>query len=111
MMHRARGSCTYNPVSIFTFSVLHTMESSSSSSSLAEWSSSFLAFLRDSQYDGPDTKMKVSNLTNIFNLLFVPGQRHKDVGDPPAPDDLIHYMVTQGLLEKEGEFLRVAQTS
>lgn len=81
-----------------------------SSNTLAQWSYKFLAFLRDSKYDGPDTKMKTHNFTNIYNLLFVPGMRHEDLGDPPSPDDVIQYMINQGLLEKDGEFLRVSQT-
>lgn len=83
----------------------------SPSSTLAQWSGSFLAFLRDSQYDGPNTKLKVSNLTNIYKLLFVPDQRHKDMGEPPAPEDLIQYMISQEVLKNDGEYLRVSQTT
>ena len=78
---------------------------------LAQWSYKFLAFLRDSKYDGPDTRMKIHNLTNIYNLLFVPSERHEDLHGPLSPNDVIQYMINQGLLEKEGEFLRVSQTS
>ncbi|MPC14853.1 hypothetical protein E2C01_007629 [Portunus trituberculatus] len=77
------------------------------SSTLALWSNKFLVFLRDSKYDGPDTKMKTHNFTNIYNLLFVPGERHEEHGDPPSPDAVIQYMINQGLLIKEEEFLRV----
>ncbi|KAK8400067.1 hypothetical protein O3P69_003035 [Scylla paramamosain] len=81
------------------------------SNTLAQWSNKFLAFLRDSKYDGPDAKMKTHNFTNIYNLLFVSGERHEEHGDPPSPDAVIQYMINQGLLVKEGEFLRVSHSS
>lgn len=75
---------------------------------LAQWSNKFLAFLRDSKYDGPDTKMKAHCFTNIYNLLFVPGERREELVDTPSPDAVIQYMINQALLVKEGEFLRVS---
>lgn len=78
------------------------------SNTLAHWSSSFLAFLQDSRYDGPDTKLRMHNIINIYNLLFIPGKHHDDMGEPPSPHDLIQYMINQGALENEGEFIRIS---
>lgn len=71
-----------------------------------QWSKEFLAFLRDANYQ--NTTFKIHNLTNLFNLLFLPECRHKHLGQSPSPDSLIQYMKENGCLSAEGEDLRIA---
>lgn len=72
---------------------------------MEEWSKAFLEFLKDSNYD--QATMKVHNYKNLFNLLFVPGCRSKNMSATPSPDDLISYMKENGSLTEDGEFLRM----
>ncbi|KAF2361141.1 hypothetical protein FHG87_008105 [Trinorchestia longiramus] len=70
-------------------------------SSLADWSAAFLHFLNDSNYNRPGqpSELTMRNLTNLYNLLFVPEQRgeHQTVfGPPPAADAVVEYLLAAG---------------
>lgn len=69
------------------------------------WSAAFLAFLRGSNYQ--NVQMKTGNIKNIFNLLFVPETRTKDLGQPPSIDSLIQYMIENGALSCDADMVTV----
>ncbi|CAL4172303.1 unnamed protein product [Meganyctiphanes norvegica] len=89
----------------FNYSILNRSMSStnevevtSTSASTQEWATTFVSYLKESKYNSEGGHLKTKNLQNIYNLLFSPESRFRNMGKAPAFNEILEYMKENGLI-------------
>ena len=102
---------TYKP--FFSLGEHTDMSNPAASSSLDEWAQGFFSYLHSSNYGS--SNMKMTNIHNIYNMLYVPEQRppHQTLfGTPPSASSLTDHMLQLHLLDiQSDETVHIAATN